>query len=153
MVTMGMRAIRATAAARSPSMKALSMPPWMMDSWLQCRGRMKKASSAPSSTLRSKNGPLWDENGPRYRMGVNPSGGAGTGLASSMPEDPALDHVPGLDVQDRCLAAVDLQHAADRAARRDRGLVHGDGVAGDAQHMAVGRDEQHVERDQRVLHP
>src|SRR5437879_4124160 len=68
-------------------------------------------------------------------------------------EDRVPDLVAGLDAEECRAAAVDLEDGTHRELAGDRVGGHGHGIGMDVLDGAVGGDEQHVERDQGVLHP
>lgn len=61
--------------------------------------------------------------------------------------------VTNLDSHTVRRTAIHLEHRADGSGRGDDLKRHGHGPLGDAGDGAVGRDEQHVEWNQSVLHP
>src|SRR5688500_2638166 len=68
-------------------------------------------------------------------------------------EDRMLDAIADPYAQTLGRTGVEFEHGADRPRRGDGGLGLGLGSGGDAGDLALRADEQHVERDEGVLHP
>ena len=64
-----------------------------------------------------------------------------------------LDPIADLDAKPRRRAAIQFEDVTDRLFRRDDIARQGLCIASDGSDRSVLADEQHVERDKRVLHP
>src|SRR5471032_3001215 len=78
--------------------------------------------------------------------------GLATGRTPRSVKDPVAHQIAGLDAEFGGAAALDLQHAERRAGGGQIALVHGPSLAGDVEDVAVGANEDDVERDVGVLH-
>src|SRR5712691_4032899 len=88
---------------------------------------------------------------PRYTLRVGPASYPAAPLTPA--EDRMRDPVARRDAELPGGTGDHFEHGARGAARGHQPLRQGLGVFRDPQDAAVGADEDHVERDERVLHP
>src|SRR6266478_6704943 len=126
-------------------------PPWKSTSGstpLRCAGLQMRQTMTPSPQGVSTRCPA------AARRATSAAGKSLIVMGSSaLGEHRVIDAIAPLDAEPRHRAPVELQDAEDRLVAADRIERERNRALMDIQHRAVGTDEQHVERDQRVLHP